>query len=147
MILLVAGELNVSAMVHVYQSRWFKEDITAETLRLEQLGLGVVHWTEEGSTVDESLTELRRVMLTEWKFQGAVFVGGMQGVIDEFRMYRELWPNSIALAMSAPGGASRLLVDDGHGVLPPSLRELANSDRYPEVFYEFVKEIRSDKVG
>ncbi|TMJ36250.1 MAG: hypothetical protein E6G89_16980, partial [Alphaproteobacteria bacterium] len=42
-------------------------------------------------------------------FDAAVFIGGMEGIFDEYRIFRELHPKKKVIAVSAPGGAAMQL--------------------------------------
>lgn len=42
-------------------------------------------------------------------FEAAVFIGGMEGIFDEFRILQELHPAAKIVTVSAPGGAAMQL--------------------------------------
>lgn len=49
--------------VDVFQSRWFEEQITRETLALEDSGFGSIHWRPKDPTQEASLQAMREAML------------------------------------------------------------------------------------
>lgn len=55
---------------------------------------------------DKSLASMRREMLSG-PFHGAVFIGGMEGVVDEYALFTSLHPGAVVLPLYAPGGAAR----------------------------------------
>jgi hypothetical protein len=61
---------------------------------------------------DASLLRMRREMLSRKDLDAAVFIGGMEGVEDEYRLFRECHPNAKVLPVPAPGGAALLLAEE-----------------------------------
>lgn len=54
-----------------------------------------------------SLLAMRKRMLTEHNFAAAIFIGGMEGVLDEFELLKSLQPNILFLPIASAGGAAR----------------------------------------
>ena len=50
-------------------------------------------------------------MLSRADLSAAVFIGGMKGILDEYRLFSEFHPGLKALAIAAPGGAARELAE------------------------------------
>lgn len=99
----VCESLGVSytAAVRLYQSRYFSEWFPEENSHFRN-----VRYTEAVAGDREASLELmRRTMLNE-PFEAAVFIGGMEGIFDEFRIFRDLHPTAKVVAVSAPGGAA-----------------------------------------
>jgi hypothetical protein len=109
MIWVVAKEFQVDygAWVKLYQSRFFEDEFPDENRRFQN-----VTFTESvpGSR-EKSLEAMRLRMFTEHKFDAAIFVGGMGGVIEEFDMFRQLQPKALTVPIMSTGGAVRALVD------------------------------------
>lgn len=61
----------------------------------------------------ESLLEMRRTMLTSRPYKAAFFIGGMEGVIEEYDLLRELQPDVPCYPIASTGGASLELFDRG----------------------------------
>lgn len=129
LVLHVAGDRGYRGGVDVYQSRWFRREVPQETLRLEQLGFGRIHWIAAATTLQESLRAMRTQMLRESKPVGAVFIGGMEGIRDEWDLFATLAPGRPRMALAAPGGASADLVEEAS--LPEELRRELLSPQYP----------------
>ena len=71
-----------------------------------------------------SLGEMRVEMLSSRSFHAGVFIGGMDGVLDEARLFRLMHPSAKFLPVASAGGAARVLYQEVAG-LPISLsREL-----------------------
>jgi hypothetical protein len=74
---------------------------------------------------EASLLQMRKAMLARNDLDTAVFIGGMEGVIEERKLFAEFHPQGKILAVPAPGGAARLLAQE-LGV--KSERDLQNVD-------------------
>lgn len=62
----------------------------------------------------ESLASLRLQMLNQ-PIDAAIFIGGMDGIFEEYELFRKLHgPNATVLALGAPGGAARELATRLH---------------------------------
>ncbi len=131
LVLYVATEHGVRDRVAVYQSSWFKDDVPSETIRLQSLGFGRIVWTQRGADLRTSLEVMRARMFQETNPRAGIFIGGMEGIEEEWKAFRRLLPGSPRLCLQAPGGAAGRLASDPN--LPqPLLHELA-SRRYPVV--------------
>ncbi|MGE8670235.1 MAG: hypothetical protein ACN6PM_21040 [Achromobacter mucicolens] len=106
MVWAVCESLDVSyaAAVRLYQSKFFSEWFPEENRRF-----GNVKFTPAviGDRTG-SLDLLRRTMLAE-PFEAAVFIGGMDGIFDEYNIFREFHPDAKIVTVSAPGGAAMQL--------------------------------------
>jgi hypothetical protein len=109
LILLIAGQEDRHGQVEVFQSEWFAEQITDETRQLERLGLGRIVWTRRRDTLPESLDEMRRQALSASGLIGAGFIGGMEGIVEEFQLAGSLFPGRTRFRIGGPGGAARYL--------------------------------------
>lgn len=154
LLLYVANEfprdLTSNVAVHVYQSRLFEDVLPSETSRLFEMGAGQPHWTRaaenerpEPGHWNESLRIMRRQMLREQAPAAAVFVGGMQGILDEFKLFREMYPTRPTFPLARPGGEARQLVVQAElAGLSTELRQmLATSDVYPAIFRRVVDDL------
>lgn len=128
LILLIASSRSERQLVDVYQSEWFVHEITPETRRLEDLGYGKIHWTKREESLASSISTLRKVMLKESNPLGAVFVGGMDGLFEEYRLFRQEYPERPCIPIKGPGGAANRLDPVG---IPEELKERLTSLRYP----------------
>ena len=89
----------------LYQSEFFESDFPEENHRFQNL---VVVKGVPGDR-EASLAALRREMLSRPDLRAAVFVGGMEGVIQEYELFREYHPAAPVLPVTASGGAAREL--------------------------------------
>lgn len=131
----------------VYQSRAFKDVLPVATKRYQDEGIGKIKWTAridkeppDPKRAPKSLKKMRYQMLKESKPVAAVFIGGMEGISDEYNLFHKLYPASPVYAFKQPGGEARKIVDK----LPDKLEsELAESDIYSTVARYVVDDIAS----
>ena len=106
--------------VVLYQSRFFENRFPEDNKYFETVLVDGV----EGDLA-ASLVALRRAMLLR-PIEAAVFVGGMEGIFQEYEVFRALHgPNAQVLALGAPGGAAKQLAE-GAG---PIGRDASDVDR------------------
>ncbi len=109
MIWSICEDLNVdySKNVILYQSQYFKDRFPEENQRF-----GNVIFTDAIPEDQEaSLLLMRETMLSREDLVAAVFIGGMEGVEDEYDLFCRFHPNAKVLPVPAPGGAARLLAE------------------------------------
>lgn len=112
LVLLVAAETAGAGSVEVYQSCWFEDVIPVETRTLIEAGHGVLHWVDAAETRPASLAALRQQMLSRPDLIAGVFVGGMEGIRDEFAALGALRDDVVRVPVPGPGGAARELPVD-----------------------------------
>lgn len=100
----VCEDLGVkfSRSVILYQSSFFKEIFPEENSKFRNVR--TIPAVDDDP--QKSLHSMRRHMLDD-HFSAGVFVGGMEGVEDEYEMFRELHPHAAIVAVGSPGGAAR----------------------------------------
>jgi hypothetical protein len=104
MIAVVASEMSVDYgdWVKLYQSRYFEDEFPEDNKRFNN-----AIYTDVSGDRPSSLLHRRERMFAEHKFEAAVFIGGMQGIFDEYHMLEKLLPESALIALGSPGGAAR----------------------------------------
>jgi hypothetical protein len=133
LLLYVASEYGWRHKLIVYQSERFREIVPDETWRLSDEGYGELRFTPNVGDSTEDLQIMRREAFTAADYRGAVFIGGMEGIIDEHSMFAELQPRAHRFALTGPGGAA---ADLPH--IADSNIDLA-SRRYAAVALEIVR--------
>jgi hypothetical protein len=113
--------VEYAAAVTLYQSRFFEEQFPEENARFRN-----VVYTDKRASREESLTLMRRAMLSREGLRSAVFIGGMEGVEAEFGIFRELHPNQPTVFVGLPGGAA--------AALAPNDSEGARSSNFTKLF-------------
>ena len=102
--------LKMSDRVTLYQSYEFEDKFPPENK-----DVGIRIYTDKKENRDASLLEMRQHMLGDNDFVAAVFVGGMEGVEDEYALFRQFHPDVPCLPIASTGAAARLLYDEHPG--------------------------------
>lgn len=90
------------APIRIYQSEWFKDMTPAEIKYY-----GNIVWTPKCEDVGSSVQLMRKLMFEEnIDTCCAVFIGGMNGIIDEAKKISSLCPDIKMLPMASTGCAS-----------------------------------------
>ncbi|HWK25070.1 MAG TPA: hypothetical protein VNS09_00810 [Solirubrobacter sp.] len=127
LLLYVAAEFGWRERLVVYQSERFRAVVPEETWRLGREGYGDLRFTPSVGALADDLERMRREALTSADYRGAVFIGGMEGIVDEYELFGELHPHAHRFALAGPGGAAAQLPDH------------TGSRRYPVVALEIVR--------
>jgi SLOG cluster3 family len=147
LLLYVAAELPDTAprRIVTYQSDLFKDVLPVATQRFREEGIGEFVWTEaapadrpEPGGWDASLKVMREEMLDVTRPSAAMFIGGMQGIRDEYAMFTERFPDAPAYPLGSPGGEARLLIE---GLDSPLHEELTYSRLYPALWRSVLKDL------
>jgi hypothetical protein len=93
--------------VALYQSELYSELFPEEKCRFGN----VIYVDAILGDRNASLLQMRQKMLSRDDLSAAVFIGGMEGVLEEYRIVSELHPGFTTLAIPAPGGAARELAE------------------------------------
>lgn len=98
--------VEFEAPVVLYQSTYFRERFPEDNRYFQTILVEGIKDDLSGS-----LKLLRQAMLSR-PLEAAVFIGGMEGILDEFDLFRRLHGSgACAVALSAPGGAARQLAN------------------------------------
>jgi DNA-binding CsgD family transcriptional regulator len=130
LVLLIGTELRTRRVVDIFQSDWYADQVTSESIRLVESGVADIHPTPKLDTREESELEMRSQMFDFVRPAGAVFVGGMSGIWDEHALFGDRHPGVPRLPLAGPGGAAARLEPDKEGVSQRIRAELA-SRHYP----------------
>jgi hypothetical protein len=129
MIWVVAESMGVDygSWVKLYQSRFFEDEFPEDNERFQN----VTFTDAMRDSRDDSLRFMRERMFRDQKFETGVFIGGMEGILDEFDLLRKLQPNAQILPIASTGGAA-IEVADRLKALP---KDLINDLDYVSLFH------------
>ncbi len=102
--------LKMSDRVTLYQSREFEKFFPPEN---EDVGIRVI--TEKKENRNASLLLMRQEMIGDNDYAAAVFIGGMEGVEDEYAMFKECHPDKPCFPIASTGAAAKLLFEEKKG--------------------------------
>ena len=130
----VLGKMNVNVKNHVtlYQSRFFEDRFPEDNFAFENIRL-----TNKTRELGESLKIMRNIMFEENDFKVGIFIGGMEGIIDEYEMLIKSSPKAMILPVASTGGASKILFE---GLKPKPNIRLINDYAYMALFKDLLSE-------
>lgn len=104
----VMDRMNIDLKEHItlYQSLFFEEYFPLDNFAFENIVL-----TEKRNNRDESLKLMRSKLINENDFKVAIFIGGMEGINDEYIMFKERHPNAMILPIASTGAAAQILYE------------------------------------
>lgn len=93
-------KLKVEDHVTLYQSNFFRDEnkYVEKIIRTAAL-----------EDRDTSLQLMREEMIVKNDFCAAIFIGGMEGVEDEYKLFKEAHPNEPVFPIASTGAASKIL--------------------------------------
>lgn len=120
MIRVIADNIGVSVQERVvmYQTLFFEKIFPEDNEAFAHIEL-----TPRYETRDKSLAVMRQRMLSEHEYRAGIFIGGMEGVEEEFKLFKQFQPNALVLPVSSTGGAAQILYNRYDGKLPEELRD------------------------
>jgi hypothetical protein len=116
--------------VRLFQSRFFEEEYPDDNRRFQN----VTYTNAVPNDQNASLSIMRERMLGSYRYDAAVFIGGMEGIELEFDIFRRLNPDAAVFPVPSPGGVARELFD--RVGLPEELRSAFD---FSARFYHFLK--------
>ena len=135
LVLMISRELHVKESVIVFQSRWFEDLRLPEVDEIEEEKLGFIEWTPKVDDRDASLQIMREAMIHSRQYTAALFIGGMEGISDEYQMMKERCPDTPCIPICGPGGAAAELAGDYEAL---GLPRFGRSRTYPFMALQFV---------
>ena len=109
LVLTISSELQVENSVLVFQSKWFEDQKLSYRDEIVRKKLGRIVWTPKATGLNESLQTMRKEMIDSIQYRGAIFIGGMERVKEEYLMMTERWPSTPCVPVAGPGGAAAQL--------------------------------------
>jgi hypothetical protein len=105
----VMERMNIDLKKHItlYQSLFFEEYFPPDNFAFENIVL-----TEKKNNRDESLVLMRSKLINENDFKVGIFIGGMEGINDEYLMFKERHPNAMILPIASTGAAANILYEN-----------------------------------
>jgi hypothetical protein len=103
--------VNYANAVVLYQSKFFSDIFPEENKRF-----GNVVYVDAVGDREQSLLRMRKDMLSRANLEAAIFIGGMEGVLDEHALFKQFHPREKVLTVPIAGGAAQQLAADLGGV-------------------------------
>jgi len=99
----------------LYQSNEFEDRFPVEVQNFP-----TVRYTAKSEAgMQASLLEMRSTMISDHQFNAGVFVGGMEGVVEECAIFQRTHPDALVLPLATTGAAALEIFENGS--FPPEL--------------------------
>ena len=110
LIRVVAEDIGIldAVHVHLYQSDFFSDVLPTDNARFERYVLTPKAPIQKPTRL-ASLAAMRETMVRATEFDAGVFIGGMEGVEEEFDLFRSTNPEAVLLPVASTGAAARFL--------------------------------------
>lgn len=102
---------NPTEFVTLYQSDFFRNQFPEAN---NSFGRYIRVPAIEGSR-SKSLELLRQRMFEDHRYNYVVFIGGMEGSFEEYKIAQKMQPKARLLPVESTGGASKSIFDEHHG--------------------------------
>lgn len=93
--------------VILYQSKYFDGKFPPEKYEF----LNVVEVPAVGNSEKQSIQAMREHMINDEPYDAGVFIGGMEGVELEFKMFRETYNSAKIWPVASTGAAAKIIFD------------------------------------
>lgn len=99
--------LNIQNHMTIYQSKFFEKFFPEDNNEFENIVLTDIIDSDK----DKSLQHMRDKMIGDSEFSAGIFIGGMDGVEIEYKMFIENHPNALVLPIASTGAATKIIYD------------------------------------
>lgn len=100
--------LNIQEHVTLYQSIFFEKYFPKDNNKFKNIVLTDIVDDDRES----SLLHMRSRMLGESEFAAGIFIGGMEGVEEEYDMFIEKHPKALVLPIASTGAGAKKIYDE-----------------------------------
>lgn len=100
-------KVDVKTHVTLYQSLFFKGEFPEENSYIEN-----VIFTTKYETLPDSISHMRDRMINEYHYSAGIFIGGMEGIRDEYEIFKVAHPHALILPVASTGAAAKHLFDN-----------------------------------
>lgn len=127
---------DIKNHVTLYQSDYFREYFPKDNMLFENKII-----TKIVGDRDSSLEYMRKKMLDN-NFSAGIFIGGMEGVLDEYELFKMYNPDALVIPVASTGAAARIIfnkiteINRGN-----NMDKLLNDYAYMAVFKDALSEI------
>lgn len=98
---------EISEHVIIYQSLFFKDKFPEDNEKFEN-----IVFTDNKGDIHSSIQFMREEMLYNNEFAAAVFIGGMDGIEVEYKMFKKKHPEALVIPIASTGAATKIVYDN-----------------------------------
>lgn len=124
---------DLKTHITLYQSLFFEDKFPKDNFAFENIVL-----TERRDNREESLELMRYRLIGDNNFKAGIFIGGMEGINDEYHIFKERHPNAMVLPIASTGAAAKILFDSYHQRFN---NRLLNDYAYMAMFRDLLSDI------
>lgn len=130
----VMGKMNADLKKHItlYQSNFFRNYFPKDNLFFEDIEI-----VPENIDLESSLIDMRNAMINNNDFQVGIFIGGMEGVIDEYQQFIQVHPKALILPMASTGAAANIIYNE---MKPQPDQRLLNNYAFMSLFRDLLED-------
>ena len=130
----VMGKMNADLKKHItlYQSNFFRDHFPSDNFFFENVAI-----TAEDIDRESSLLKMRNAMITDNDFSVGIFIGGMEGVLAEFKLFSESHRKALILPIDSTGAAAKMIFEE---IKPQPNIRLSNDYAYMALFRELLND-------
>lgn len=131
---------NSKECVTLYQSRLYEKLFPKDNGDFEDVVLIDASIGDTLENYKQSLQEMRKAMFDKKNFVAGVFIGGMEGIGDEYKMFREAYPQALVFPIASTGAASKIVFEQNRAGIDNKYHEdLQNNYAYMSLFRKLLK--------
>lgn len=124
---------QVANHVTLYQSQFFEKFFPEDNGTFEKVVI-----VPKKENREDSLLAMRTRMFEDNNFQAGVFIGGMEGVEEEFNLFKKFHPTAKIIPVASTGAAARLIYEQMDYKADP---RLIDDYAYMAMFRDIFKEL------
>lgn len=100
--------LNIQKHMTIYQSKYFENSFPEDNNKFENIVLTEIIQNDR----EKSLQHMRNKMIGDSEFSAGIFIGGMEGVEEEYDMFIEKHPKALVLPIASTGAGAKKIYDE-----------------------------------
>lgn len=125
-------QVGIKQHVTLYQSNFYRNTFPEDNFEFDNIKLIP---KKGGEKTSQKL--MRKIMIEENTFSAGIFIGGMEGVVDEFNLFKKAHPTALILPIASTGAAAKQIFDEMKPT--PDLR-LKNDYAYMSLFDDLLRD-------
>ena len=122
---------DIKSHITMYQSNYFRDFFSEDNSHFENIKI-----ITSGIDRESSLKSMRERMIKENNFSAGIFIGGMEGVIEEYHLFKSAHPQALIIPIASTGAASQIIYNLEQNTNP----KLKNDYAYMALFRELLRE-------
>lgn len=125
---------GIQEYVHIFQSKFFEKKFPPDNNKFRNVTI-----TPKRDDRKSSLDVMREIMLDSDNFQAGVFIGGMEGVEEEYELFVSKYPDADLLPMASTGAAAQIVFEKFY-----EQKKFPNELRLNNAYFSLFEKLLSD---